>query len=94
MSAHEQFAEDLALHALDALEREERIVLEQHLSGCSSCQRELLQLRYAAACLALSAVGPLPRGRARKRLLQSVARAPRAPTRRASTRRSAPSPRG
>ena len=79
MSAHEQFAEDLALHALDALEREERIVLEQHLSGCSSCQRELSQLQDAAACLALSAVGPLPPRRARKRLLQSVARKPRAP---------------
>lgn len=77
MSAHEQFVEDLALHALGVLDGEERTVLEQHLAGCTSCLRELSRLQEAAGWLALSAVGPMPPGRARKRLLQSVAREPR-----------------
>ena len=35
MSAHEQFADDLALLALGALQGDERVTLEKHLEGCS-----------------------------------------------------------
>jgi hypothetical protein len=77
MSGHEQFAEDLALYALSALEGEDRAVLEQHLADCSSCRLELEQLRGDGALLALAAAGPQPPLRARKRLLDAVAKEPR-----------------
>jgi len=73
MSAHEQFDEDLALYALDALSGEERAVLEQHLATCASCRLELEQLRGDGALLALSTLGPKPPARARQRLLDAVA---------------------
>lgn len=76
MSSHEQFAEDLALYALDALEGQERLNLEQHLATCTSCKRELEQLRGDGALLALSTLGPKPPQRARKRLLDAVASEP------------------
>src|SRR5271168_4244200 len=73
MNAHEQFDEDLALYALDALSGEERAVLEQHLATCASCRLELEQLRGDGALLALSTLGPKPPARARQRLLDAVA---------------------
>jgi hypothetical protein len=77
MSEHEQFAEGLALYALQALEGNERAVLEQHLTGCAACRLELEQLRGDGALLALSATGTKPPQRARQRLLDAVAREPR-----------------
>ena len=56
MSAHEQFADDLALLALGTLQGDERVALEKHLEGCSDCRRELERLRGDTALLALSAV--------------------------------------
>ncbi len=78
MSAHEQFAEDLALYALDGLQGEERVRLEKHLAECSACRRELEELRGDTALMALSTTGPTPPRRARQRLLDAVAREPRA----------------
>jgi anti-sigma-K factor RskA len=77
MSMHEQFAEDLALHALGTLQGEERVVLEKHLESCADCRRELEQLRGDMALLALSTAGATPPRRARQRLLEAVAREPR-----------------
>jgi len=74
MSVHEQFAEDLALYALNALEGDERAILEKHLAGCSECRLELEQLRGDGALLALSTMGPKPPLRARQRLLDAVAK--------------------
>jgi anti-sigma-K factor RskA len=91
MSVHEQFGEDLALYALNALEGEERAKLETHLAGCVACRGELEQLRGDGALLALSTLGPKPPQRARQRLLDAVAKEPaRAAVSRASvgTRRS------
>jgi anti-sigma-K factor RskA len=73
MSGHEQFGEDLALHALNALESEDRRKLEEHLATCAECRLELEQLRGDGALLALSTLGPKPPLRARKRLLDAVA---------------------
>jgi anti-sigma-K factor RskA len=78
MSAHEQFADDLALLALEALQRDERVTLEKHLEGCSSCRSELERLRGDMALLALSACGPAPPRRSRERLLKAIAKEPRA----------------
>ena len=74
MSVHEQFAEDLALYALNALEGDDRAILEKHLAGCSECRLELEQLRGDGALLALSTIGPNPPARARQRLLDAVAK--------------------
>ena len=86
MSTHEQFADDLALYALGAFQGEECVALERHLGECASCRRELEALRGDAALLALSAGGPRPPSRSRKRLLEAIARDPR----RVVTRRSRP----
>jgi len=74
MSVHEQFAEDLALYALDALSGEDRVNLEKHLATCPACRLELEQLRGDGALLALSVTGPKPPMRARQRLLDAVAK--------------------
>jgi|HubBroStandDraft_1064217.scaffolds.fasta_scaffold07525_7 anti-sigma-K factor RskA len=74
MAEHEQFADDLALHALNALEGEDRTKLEKHLATCSACRLELEQLRGDGVLLALSTLGPKPPLRARQRLLGAVAK--------------------
>jgi anti-sigma-K factor RskA len=79
MSEHEQFADDLALYALDALRGEDRARVDAHLATCASCRLQLEQLRGDTALLALSAVGPRPPQRARQRLLDAVAREARVP---------------
>jgi len=78
MNVHEQFAEDLSLYALGALEGKEREAVEQHLEECSACRQELEKLRGDLALLAFSASGPRPPARARARLLAAVAKNPRA----------------
>jgi anti-sigma-K factor RskA len=78
MSAHDQFADDLALLALEALQGDERVTLEKHLEGCASCRSELERLRGDMALLALSASGPAPPRRSRERLLKAIAKEPRA----------------
>jgi anti-sigma-K factor RskA len=88
MSAHEQFADDLALLALEALQGEDRVTLEKHLEECSACRRELERLRGDMALLALSVSGPTPPQRSRERLLKAIAQEPRgqkAPARRSSS---------
>jgi len=77
MTAHLQFEEDLALYALGSLDGEDRASLEKHLEGCSGCAGELQLLRGDMALLALSASGPAPPLRARKRLLASITGEPR-----------------
>ncbi len=74
MAEHEQFADDLALYALDALTGEERVQLEKHLATCPSCRLELEQLRGDGALLALSAMGPKPPVRSKQRLMDAVAK--------------------
>jgi anti-sigma-K factor RskA len=91
MSAHEQFADNLALYALNALTGDERVSLEEHLANCPACRQELEQLRGDGALLALSTLGPKPPLRARQRLLDAVAKEaplPRAITTEIKSRRS------
>jgi anti-sigma-K factor RskA len=78
MSAHEQFAEDLALLALGALQEEDRTAVEKHLEGCTACRRELEQLRADMALMAAATTGPKPPQRSRQRLLDAIAKEPRA----------------
>src|SRR5947208_15880490 len=77
MSTHEQFAEDLALYALESLPQAEAAALEEHLQACAGCRRELQELREDASLLALSAAGPAPPTRSRDRLLAAIKKEPR-----------------
>jgi anti-sigma-K factor RskA len=77
MALHEQFADDLTLYAVDALEAGERLAIERHLQECSACRAELEQLREDFALLALSASGPMPPPRCRERLIAAIAKEPR-----------------
>lgn len=77
MNVHQQFGEDLALYALNALAGDERDALEKHLEECVSCRRELQQIRGDMALMALSSSGPVPPQRARQRLMAAIAREPR-----------------
>jgi anti-sigma-K factor RskA len=80
MDVHEQYAEDLALYALNALSGAEREDLEKHLVSCAACRRELEQLRADGALLAISVAGSKPPQRSRERLMGTIAREPRLPT--------------
>jgi anti-sigma-K factor RskA len=77
MSVHEQFADDLSLYALGALQGEERLAVEKHLKECPDCRNELVQLQGNLALLALSASGPKPPLRSRERLMAAIAKEPR-----------------
>ena len=77
MSVHEQFADDLSLYALGALQGEERLAVEKHLEDCPDCRRELTRLQGDLAFLALSASGPKPPLRSRERLMAAIAKEPR-----------------
>ena len=80
MSAHEQFADDLALYALGSLEGSERQALQAHLAQCAACRRELQQLSSAMGLLGLATMGPAPPTTARARLLSALANEARVPT--------------
>jgi anti-sigma-K factor RskA len=77
MSAHEQYADDLALYALGALQGDERAAIEKHLDTCADCRRELDQLRGDMALMAMAAAGPKPPQRSKQRLMSAIAKEPR-----------------
>jgi anti-sigma-K factor RskA len=77
MKTHEQFADDLALYALNELRGAEAGEVEQHLETCASCRRELESLRNDLGLLGLSAVGPRPPARSKDRLMRAIAAEPR-----------------
>jgi anti-sigma-K factor RskA len=73
MKDHAQFAEDLALYAMGALDARECPELQAHLGTCGECRRELEALRADMALVALSATGPQPPQRSRERLMNALA---------------------
>jgi hypothetical protein len=77
MKDHAQFAEDLALYAMGALDDQQCPELQAHLGACGECRRELEALRGDMALLALSATGPQPPQRSRQRLMDAFAAKPR-----------------
>ena len=77
MKTHQQFADDLALYALNELTGSERQEFEQHLETCASCRREVQALRGDLGLLALSIVGPNPPARSKDRLMRAIAEEPR-----------------
>jgi len=90
MRTHEQYAEDLALYALNELAGSERQEFEQHMETCASCRREVQYLRSDLGLLALSTSGPRPPARSKEHLMRAVAADPRgvsAPAPEKATRR-------
>jgi anti-sigma-K factor RskA len=79
MKDHAQFAEDLALYAMGALEDQACPQLQAHLETCEECRRELEALRADVAMFALTATGPRPPQRARRRLMEALAQSPEQP---------------
>lgn len=78
MKDHAQYADSLALYAMNALDDDtEAAELRQHLASCAECRRELEALRGDMALLALSTAGPKPPQRSRERLIRAVAAEPR-----------------
>ncbi len=77
MRTHEQFADELALYALNELQGSELEEFEQHLDTCASCRRELQSLRSDLGLLGLSVVGPNPPARSKERLMRAIAAEPR-----------------
>jgi len=77
MNAHEQFADDLALYALDELTGAERVAFDEHLQTCAACRRELQNLRADLGLLGLTSSGPQPPARSKERLLRAIAAEPR-----------------
>ena len=77
MRTHEQYAEDLALYALNELPASERQEFEQHLETCVACRRDVQSLRSDLGLLALSTSGPRPPARSKERLMRAVVAEPR-----------------
>ncbi len=77
MRTHEQFADELALYALNELHGDELQEFEQHLETCASCRLELQAMRSDLGLLGLSAVGPRPPARSKERLMRAIAAEPR-----------------
>jgi len=77
VKTHEQFADDLALFALDELTGSDRQELETHLETCAACRRELQTLRGDLGLLGLTTSGPQPPARSKERLVRAISAEPR-----------------
>lgn len=58
MSGHDEIRSLLASFALDAVEADDRVVVEEHLEVCPSCRVELADLREDVAAFDRSARPP------------------------------------
>lgn len=66
---HEEFANDLAAYALDALDTADRAALEAHLATCPECAGALAELRQASLAVGLSTEPVAPPAGLRSRTL-------------------------
>lgn len=70
--AHEDYKEMLPALALSALDVEDARALEQHLSECAECRRELADWENTAAALALGTNPAEPSPQVRERIMNVV----------------------
>lgn len=80
---HEEIEELLGAYALDAVEPEERDLIQSHLEGCATCTATLSRLRKASDAMPLAVDTVEPPARLRESILAAAAsssRADRAPT--------------
>jgi anti-sigma factor RsiW len=61
-----------AAYALDALDPDERVRYEEHLSSCEGCREDLADFWSVSGSLAVAAGGPAPPARLRERILQEA----------------------
>ena len=57
---HDEIVELLGAYALDAVDPDERAVVERHLETCDGCRREVAEFHEVAAMLSSAAVDGLP----------------------------------
>jgi anti-sigma-K factor RskA len=70
--AHEDYKEMLPALALSALDADDARALNQHLSECAECRKELADWETTAASLALSATPVEPSAHVRERIMSAV----------------------
>lgn len=75
--AHEDYKEMLPARALSALDAADEHALNQHLSECAECRRELADWENTAASLALSVPPDEPSPQVRNRIMSAVRSEPR-----------------
>jgi anti-sigma-K factor RskA len=79
---HEELREQASAYVLDALDSDERMRFEAHLSGCAECQAEVRSFRPVAAALARTVDAREPSSDLRARIIGGATR----PETRAATR--------
>jgi anti-sigma-K factor RskA/putative zinc finger protein len=72
MMKHEDYQEMLTAHALGGLDQTERVLIEEHLTGCAKCQSELDEWRGTAGAVAYVAQPMEPSPQLRARILEDV----------------------
>lgn len=72
MRNHSEYQEILWIHALDALDGQDRTDFEQHLSDCLDCQKELNQARQTVAQLAFSVTPVQAPSELRQKILDNI----------------------
>ena len=72
MNSHPTREEDFDLYALGALEGDEKLVIESHVSACADCTRKLAEARGRIALLAFSAPQSNPSPNVKERLIAQV----------------------
>jgi anti-sigma-K factor RskA len=82
---HEDYKEMLPALALSALDAEDARALNQHLSECDECRRELAGWESTAAALALNAAPAEPSPQVRDRITSAVRSDKQTPPRQEST---------
>lgn len=65
-------SEDFDLHALGALDGEEKQAFEAHLRGCPACQQQLTAAKQRVSLLGLSASAAVPSPQAKLALMEKV----------------------
>jgi anti-sigma-K factor RskA len=79
MDDHQQYQEQLALHALDALNGAEARALEAHLATCAECRAALSEWRDATGLLAHASTPAAPSDELRMRILAAARAETRGP---------------
>jgi hypothetical protein len=72
MNAHPTREEDFDLYALGALEGDEKLAIDSHISACADCSLKLAQAQGRIALLALSAPYADPSPAVKERLMAQV----------------------
>ena len=69
---HEEYKEMISAHALAALDRQDELALNQHLSECTACRNELDRWTQTAAALASTAEPAEPSPQVRAHILERI----------------------